>query len=132
MKIISIKHIRTASIAVMAASALSITIQSAVAAADKVNVGVFPVSSALPYFVALERGYFKEQNIEVKKVKLMGGPPLVGAMISNQIDAATNLVTIEGMNANLKKPGVVVYISINGQNKKWQMEQFVVRSLTMV
>ena len=34
-------------------------------AADKVNVGVFPVSSALPYFVALERGYFKDQGIEV-------------------------------------------------------------------
>lgn len=28
-------------------------------AQDKVMVGVFPVSSALPYFVALERGLFK-------------------------------------------------------------------------
>ena len=34
------------------------------AAQDKVKVGVFPVSSTLPYFVALERGFFKEQNIE--------------------------------------------------------------------
>jgi ABC-type nitrate/sulfonate/bicarbonate transport system substrate-binding protein len=33
-------------------------------AQDKVKVGVFPVSSSLPYFVALERGFFKEQNIE--------------------------------------------------------------------
>jgi NitT/TauT family transport system substrate-binding protein len=37
------------------------------------------------------------------------------------------LVTIEGMNANLKKPGVAMYISINGQNAQYQMEQFVVR-----
>ncbi len=98
-----------------------------VSAADKVNVGVFPVSSALPYFVALERGYFKEQGIEVSMTKLMGGPPIVGAMITGHIDAAANLVTIEGMNANLKKPGVVMYIAINGQNKQYQMEQFVVR-----
>ena len=97
-------------------------------AADTVRVGVFPVSSALPYFVALERGYFKEQNIEPVMTKLMGGPPIVGAMIAGQIDAASNLVTIEGMNANLKKPGVVMYIAINGQNKKYQMEQFVVRT----
>ena len=48
-------------------------------------------------------------------------------MIGNQIDAAAVLVTIEGINANIKKPGVAMYISINSQNKKYQMEQFVVR-----
>jgi NitT/TauT family transport system substrate-binding protein len=94
---------------------------------DKVKVGVFPVSSSLPYFVALERGFFKEQNIEPEMVRLIGGPPNVAAMISNQIDASAVLVTIEGMNANIKKPGVAMYISINSQNQKYQMEQFVVR-----
>jgi NitT/TauT family transport system substrate-binding protein len=38
------------------------------------------------------------------------------------------LVTIEGMNANLKKPGVVMYIGVHVQNKASQMEQFVVRT----
>ena len=97
------------------------------AAQDKVKVGVFPVSSSLPYFVALERGFFKEQNIEPEMVRLIGGPPNVAAMITNQIDAAAVLVTIEGMNADLKKPGVAMYISLNSQNKTYQMEQFVVR-----
>jgi NitT/TauT family transport system substrate-binding protein len=96
-------------------------------AQDKVKVGVFPVSSTLPYFVAVERGYFKEQNIETEMVRLIGGPPNVAAMITNQIDAAAVLVTIEGMNANIKKPGVAMYISVNSQNKTYQMEQFVVR-----
>jgi NitT/TauT family transport system substrate-binding protein len=31
------------------------------------------------------------------------------------------------MNANIKKPGVAMYIAINSQNKTYQMEQFVVR-----
>src|SRR3954471_518513 len=97
------------------------------AAQDKVKVGVFPVSSSLPYFVALEKGYLKEQNIEPETIRLIGGPPNVAAMIGNQIDAAAVLVTIEGINANIKKPGVAMYISINSQNKKYQMEQFVVR-----
>ena len=96
-------------------------------AQDKVKIGVFPVSSSLPYFVALELGYFKEQNIEPEMVRLIGGPPNVAAMITNQIDAAAVLVTIEGMNANIKKPGVAMYISINSQNKTYQMEQFVIR-----
>jgi len=111
----------------LAALAILAWLTHPAAAQDKVKVGVFPVSSTLPYFVALERGFFKEQNIEPEMVRLIGGPPNVAAMITNQIDAAAVLVTIEGMNADLKKPGVAMYISGNSQNKTYQMEQFVVR-----
>jgi NitT/TauT family transport system substrate-binding protein len=96
-------------------------------AQDKVKVGVFPVSSSLPFFVAQDRGFFKEQRIDAEMIRLIGGPPNISGLITNQIDAAAVLVTIEGMNANLKKPGVAMYISINGQNAQYQMEQFVVR-----
>jgi NitT/TauT family transport system substrate-binding protein len=97
------------------------------AAQDKVKVGVFPTASSLPYFVAIERGFFKEQNIEPETIRLIGGPPNIAAMISNQIEAAIVLVTIEAMNANLKKPGVAMYIGVHSQSKVYQMEQFVVR-----
>jgi NitT/TauT family transport system substrate-binding protein len=97
-------------------------------AQDKVSVGLFPVSSSLPYFVALERGFFKEQNIEPEMTKLMGGPPNVAAMMTNQIEVSVVLITLEGLNANVKKPGVAKYISLNSQTKVWKMEQFVVRN----
>jgi len=94
---------------------------------DKVKVGVFPVSSSLPVFVAQDRGFFRDERIDVEIIRLIGGPPNVSGLITNQIDASSVLVTIEGMNANLKKPGVAMYISLNGQNAQYQMEQFVVR-----
>ncbi|MBO0754373.1 MAG: ABC transporter substrate-binding protein [Bradyrhizobiaceae bacterium] len=97
------------------------------AAQDKVRVGVFPVSSSLPYFVAVERGYFKARNIEPEMTKLMGGPSNVAALITNQIDVAAVLVMLEGMNANVKKPGVAMYYGVHSQTKVYQMEQFVVR-----
>src|SRR5256714_10213274 len=97
------------------------------AAQDKVKVGVFPTASSLPYFAAIERRFFKEQNIEPETIRLIGGPPNIAAMISNQIEAAIVLVTIEAMNANLKKPGVAMYVGVHSQNKTNQMEQFVVR-----
>src|SRR3979490_3652485 len=81
------------------------------AAQDKVSVGVFPVSSSLPYFVALERGFFKEQNIEPEMTRLMGGPPNVAAMMTNQIEVSAVLVTLEGLHANVKKPGVRMEIA---------------------
>jgi len=97
------------------------------AAQDKVRVGVFPISSSLPYFVAVERGFFKARNIEPEMTKLMGGPPNVAALITNQIDVSAVLVMLEGMNANVKKPGVAMYFGVHSQTKVYQMEQFVVR-----
>jgi NitT/TauT family transport system substrate-binding protein len=113
---------------VLAFLALNAAASGQATAQDKVSVGVFPVSSSLPYFVALERGFFKEQNIEPEMTKLMGGPPNVAAMMTNQIEVSAVLVTLEGLNANVKKPGVAMYIALNSQTKVWKMEQFVVRN----
>jgi NitT/TauT family transport system substrate-binding protein len=55
---------------------------------------VFPWLYA-PLFRGVERGFFKEQNIETEMVRLIGSPPNVAAMITNQIDASAVLVTIE-------------------------------------
>jgi NitT/TauT family transport system substrate-binding protein len=113
--------------ALVAAAVAAVPARAQDKAIDKVKVGVFPVSSSLPYFVALERGFFKEQNIEPETIRLMGGPPNVAALITNQIDVAAVLVTLEGFNADIKKPGVAMYIGMHSQNKVWQMEQFVAR-----
>jgi NitT/TauT family transport system substrate-binding protein len=96
-------------------------------AADKVKVGVFPISSSLPYFIAIDKGYFKEVDIEPETIKLMGGPPNVAALMTNQIEVSAVLVTLEGLNANVKKPGVAMYIAMHSQNTSFKMEQFVVR-----
>jgi NitT/TauT family transport system substrate-binding protein len=55
----------------------------------------------------------------------MGGPPNVAALITNQIEVAAVLVTLEGLNANIKKPGVAMYIAMHSQNATYKMEQFV-------
>jgi NitT/TauT family transport system substrate-binding protein len=47
-------------------------------AQDKAAVGAFPLSSSLPYFVALGKSFFKEFNIEAEMTTLMGGPANVG------------------------------------------------------
>src|ERR1700722_15403179 len=92
---------------------------------DKVKVGMFPISSSLPFYVALDLGYFKELNIEPEVSRLMGGPPNVAALITNQIEESAVLVTLEGLNADIKKPGVAMYIAMHAQNAKYRMEQFV-------
>ncbi len=97
-------------------------------ALDKVTVSISPSSSSLPYFIAAQRGYFKENGIEPDPKPIGNVAALViTAMVSNQIDAAAAVVAIDGMNANLKKPGVVNWIALNAQNDPHVMEQFVLR-----
>ena len=119
---------KTLSRMMFAATAMMALTADAASAQDKVAVGVFPLSSSLPYFVAVEKGFFKEQNIEPEMTKLMGGPANVAAMITGQIEASAVLVTLEGLNANIKKPGVAMYIALNSQTPVYKMEQFVVRN----
>lgn len=111
--------------AVMATACLT---TAAAHAADKVKVGVFPSSSALPYYVAIQRGYFKEVGIEVETVMLATHPLLVQSLVTGGIDVASNLVTLEGANMDSRRPGTLSYISLNGQNAKYITEQFVVKS----
>jgi len=120
------KSRRRVLVGALAAMALS-SLPAAAQTPDKVKVGVFPISSSLPYFVAIDLGYFKELNIEPETIKLMGGPPNVAALITNQIEVSAVLVTLEGLNADVKKPGVAMYIAMHSQNAKYKMEQFVVR-----
>ena len=48
--------------------------------------------------------------------------------MTNQIEVSAVLVTLEGLNANVKKPGVAMYIAhATARTRRYQMEQFVVR-----
>jgi NitT/TauT family transport system substrate-binding protein len=58
----------------------------------------------------------------------MGGPANVAALMTNQIEVSAVLVMLEGLNADVKKPGVATYIAVNSQTRTWKMEQFVVRN----
>src|ERR1700723_4688232 len=113
---------------VLMAAALLAGAPTGAYSAEKVNVGVFPVSSSLPYFIALDLGYFKELDLEPQTITLMGGPANVAALITGQIEVSIVLVTLEGLNANLKKPGAAMYVAMNGQNATHRMEQFVGRT----
>ena len=125
------RQLGTAALSMVAVTLLAgaiCTLPTTSQAADKVKVGVFPVSSSLPYFIARDLGYFREFDLDPEMITLMGGPPNVAVLITGQIEVSVVLVTLEGLNANLKKPGAAIYVAMNGQNASHRMEQFVVRS----
>jgi NitT/TauT family transport system substrate-binding protein len=97
-------------------------------AADTVVVAMGKTSSNLPYYVAQERGYFTEFGIAPEQKIIIDNSLVITALISDQAEAAMSVLAIDGMNANLKKPGAVNWISINAQNDPHKMEQFMIRT----
>lgn len=110
-----------------AAAALAAGLGGAPAQAqDKVKMGLFIASSAMPYFIAADRGYFRAENLEVEGVPLATHPLIIQALVTGDLDTASNLLSLEGANINALRPGTANYFSINCQNTKYQLEAFVV------
>src|SRR5438309_9456477 len=92
------------------ACAIALAVATAPARAlDKVTVSVNPVSSALPYFVAVDRGYFKDAGIETEMKRIAVPTLAISGMVAGQIDAVAVILAIDAANANLKKPGVITF-----------------------
>jgi NitT/TauT family transport system substrate-binding protein len=108
-------------------AALLVVLATTAKAADQVKVGVFPVSSALPFFVAVERGYFAEQGIEPVPTRLASSTLIIQSFLSGDLETASALVTTEAFNVNLMTKNTILYLSINGQNEQNRQETFVVR-----
>ncbi len=117
-----LRHV--AALALAASTALPLAAQ----AADKLKLGVFPSSAALPFYIAQNRGWFKEANLEIEEIPMTSHPLTVQALIAGGIDGAANLVTLEGANMESRRPGTLKYISLNGQNSQYVIEQFVVKA----
>src|SRR5690349_5831997 len=54
----------------------------------KIKVGVLPVVDVAPLYDAIEKGYFKEQGLDVDAVVLSSGPQAVQQIISGDLDIA--------------------------------------------
>lgn len=114
--------IATATLILSVASAYSTAAQ----AQDKVKMGLFIASSAMPYFIAKERGYFAAEKLDVEGVPLATHPLIVQGLVKGDLDAASNLLSLEGANINALRPNTLQYFSLNCQNAKYQLEAYVV------
>jgi len=73
------------------AAGICLAAHSAVAQ-EKRNIRVVTVSlgwnAALPFRVALARGFFKQQGLQVEPILIRGGPAAIAALVSGEVDYA--------------------------------------------
>jgi NitT/TauT family transport system substrate-binding protein len=77
-------------------------------AADTVKVGVLSLTSHSAAFIAKEKGYFEEQNLDAELVKFQAAGPMAVAIASGDIDFG--VTAISGALINLAEKGAVKVI----------------------
>jgi NitT/TauT family transport system substrate-binding protein len=55
--------------------------------AEKVKIGHLPLVPSLPTYVALEKGFFAQQGLEVELIPFQSGTAIIDALVAGRIDA---------------------------------------------
>jgi len=56
----------------------------------KVKIGYLPITLTLPFFVAMEKGYFTEAGLQVEAIKYTTADQLTNALLAGNIDITAN------------------------------------------
>lgn len=59
-------------------------------AGPKIRVGYWPIAAGLPFYAAVELGYFKEAGLNVEALKFAGAQQVMEGMLSDRADASAN------------------------------------------
>ncbi len=59
-------------------------------AGPKIRVGYWPIAAGLPFYAAVELGYFKEAGVNVEPLKFAGAQQIMEGMLSDRCDGSAN------------------------------------------
>ncbi len=76
--------------AVAATGALGMPALVRAQAGPKIRVGYWPIAAGLPFYAAVELGYFKEAGLDVEVQRHAGAQQIMEAMLSERCDGSAN------------------------------------------
>jgi NitT/TauT family transport system substrate-binding protein len=93
----------------------------------KIRIGFWPVASGLPFFAAIEKGYFKEAGLEVEALKFASAQQVMEAMLSGRAEGSSN-GTASAVLAigEIAQPGLFKIFCTNPTNAKYVLDEFIV------
>ena len=96
-------------------------------AGPKIRVGYWPIAAGLPFYAAVELGYFKEAGVNVEVIRLAGAQQIMEGMLADRVDGCAN-GTGSGNIAvgELAAPGSFKIFCSNPSNAKNVLDQVIV------
>ena len=93
----------------------------------KIRVGYWPIAAGLPFYAALELGYFKEVGLEVEAVKFASAQQIVEGMLSDRVDGSANGTGSANLAVGeLAAPGSFKIFCSNPSNVKNVLDEVIV------
>ena len=74
----------------VASSALGLSGWVHAQSGPKIRIGYWPIAAGLPFYAALELGYFKEAGVNVEAQRFAGAQQIMEGMLSDRTDGSAN------------------------------------------
>ncbi|WPB57725.1 ABC transporter substrate-binding protein [Xylophilus sp. GOD-11R] len=94
--------------------------------APKIRIGFWPVAAGLPFFAAVDKGYFKEAGLDVEPLKFAGAQQVMEAMLSGRSDGSANGTGSANLAiGEIAQPGLFKIFCTNPSNAKFVLDEFI-------
>jgi NitT/TauT family transport system substrate-binding protein len=93
----------------------------------KIRIGFWPVAAGLPFFAALERGFFKEAGLDVEGLKFASAQQVMEAMLAGRAEGSSNGTAAAVLAiGEIAQPGLFKNFCTNPTNAKYVLDEFLV------
>lgn len=126
---INISRRRLVQSAALGAAAASLGMPALVRAQSgpTIRIGFWPVAAGLPFYAAVEKGYFKEAGLNVEPQKFAGAQQVMEAMLAGRSDGSANGTGSANLAiGEIASPGLFKIFASNPSNAKFVLDEFIV------
>lgn len=93
----------------------------------KIRIGYWPIAAGLPFYAAIERGYFKEAGLDVEALRFAGAQQVMEAVLSDRADGTANGTGSANIAiGELAAPGTFKIFCSNPSNVKNVLDEVIV------
>jgi len=93
----------------------------------KIRIGYWPIAAGLPFYAAIEKGYFKEAGLDVEALRFAGAQQVMEAVLSDRADGTANGTGSANIAiGELAAPGTFKIFCSNPSNVKNVLDEIIV------
>jgi NitT/TauT family transport system substrate-binding protein len=93
----------------------------------KMRIGYWPIAAGLPFYAAIELGYFKEAGLDVEALRFAGAQQVMEAVLAGRADGTSNGTGSANIAiGELAAPGTFKIFASNPSNAKNVLDEFIV------
>jgi NitT/TauT family transport system substrate-binding protein len=95
--------------------------------APRIRIGFWPVAAGLPFFAAVDKGYFKEAGLDVEPLKFASAQQVIEAILAGRAEGSANGTASAALGlGEIAQPGLLKIFCSNPTNQKYVLDEFLV------